>query len=348
MTNSSRFSTRMTRRAAIAGIAATAGAIMAPARMTQHAAAQGTPVPAAAPDEQVKVTVALDWYPNSNHAGLFLAKERGWFAEEGIDIDLYTPADPTTVLQTVGAGKDTFGISYQTDVLLARAQEIPVVSVAAISQVPLQGIMVLDSSSITRPADLKGKTVGYPGIPSQEAFLATMLANDNLTMSDVDLVNVGFDLTPALVSGRADAALGAFWAHETIVAERAGYPVEMLKVEDFGVPSYYELVLVASETTVADDPDLVKRFLRAVARGYAAAAEDPEAALDALAKASPDLDRAVETEGIALVIPTWTEGDVPFGTQTAERWTDYAEWMASQGLIPTDLDATKAFVEGMR
>ena len=322
-----------------AALAAGLGGLAAPALRPLAGAAQGTPVPA-----PVKVTVALDWYPNANHAGLFLAQERGWFADEGIEVDLYTPADPTTVLQTVGAGKDTFGISYQTDVLLARAQEIPVVSVAAIAQQPLQGIMVLESSGITRPADLKGKTVGYPGIPSQEAFLATMLANDNLTMGDVDLVNVGFDLTPALVSGRADAALGAFWTHETIVAERAGYPVAMLKVEDFGVPSYYELVLVAAEKTVSDDPDLVTRFLRAAARGYEAAAADPEAAIDALAKASPDLDRDVETEGIALVIPTWTDGDVAFGTQTAERWNDYAEWMAARGLIPADLDATKAFV----
>ncbi|MFM9106670.1 MAG: ABC transporter substrate-binding protein, partial [Chloroflexota bacterium] len=287
----------LSRRAAIAaGLAAAA-----PGLLSRRAGARATPVAGAR-----KVSVALDWYPNSNHAGLFLAKERGWFAEEGLDVDLYTPADPTTVLQTVGAGKDAFGISYQTDVLLARAQAIPVVSVAAISQVPLQGIMVLESSGIARPADLEGKTVGYPGIPSQEAFLSSMLANDNLTMSDVDLVNVGFDLTPALVSGRADAALGAFWTHETIVAERAGYPVGMLRVEDFGVPSYYELVLVASETTVASDPDFIRRFLSAAARGYAAAAEDPAAALDALAAASPDLDRDVETEGIALVIPTWT------------------------------------------
>jgi putative hydroxymethylpyrimidine transport system substrate-binding protein len=329
-------SARRSRRAVISGGLAAAAASLLPA----IGRAQGTPVPAG---DLVKVTVALDWYPNSNHAGLFLARERGWFAEEGLDVDLYTPADPTTVLQTVGAGKDTLGISYQTDVLLARAQGVPVVSVAAIAQQPLQGIMVLESSGIARPSDLAGKVVGYPGIPSQEAYLATMLASDGLEMEDVELVNVGFDLTPALVSGRADAALGAFWTHETIVAERAGYPVGMLRVEAFGVPPYYELVLVASEETVASDPDLVTRFLRAAARGYAVAAEEPETALDALATASPDLDRDVESAGIELVIPTWTEGDVPFGTQDPERWTGYAAWMAEQDLIPADLDAAAAF-----
>jgi ABC-type nitrate/sulfonate/bicarbonate transport system substrate-binding protein len=128
--------------------------------------------------ELESVSVALDWYPNANHAGLYLAQERGYYAEEGLAPEFYTPSDPTTVLQTVGAGRDDFGISYQTDVLLARAVGVPVVSVLALVQAPLQGIMVLADSGITRPRDLVGKTVGYPGIPSQEAFLATMLADD--------------------------------------------------------------------------------------------------------------------------------------------------------------------------
>src|SRR5215216_7056345 len=124
------------------------------------------------------VSVALDWYPNANHAGLYLAQERGYYAEEDLAPEFYTPSDPTTVLQTVGAGRDDFGISYQTDVLLARAAGVPVVSVLALVQTPLQGIMVLADSGITRPRELVGKTVGYPGIPSQEAFLATMLEDD--------------------------------------------------------------------------------------------------------------------------------------------------------------------------
>ncbi|MDP9366067.1 MAG: ABC transporter substrate-binding protein [Chloroflexota bacterium] len=298
-------------------------------------------MPAAA--QESSVTVALDWYPNANHAGLYLALASGWFAEEGLAVDLYTPADPTTVLQTVGAGRDTFGISYQTDVLLARAAGVPVVSGAALVQQPLMGIMVLDASGIERPADLQGKTVAYPGIPSQEAFLATMLEADGLGMADVELVNVGFELTPALVSGRADAAMGAYWTHETILAEREGFPVGLLRVEAWGVPPYYELVLVASERTVADDAEMVRRFLAATRRGYEAAAADPAAALDALAAASPDLDRAVEEEGLTLLIPTWTAGGVAFGTQEPARWADYAAWMAERGLIPAGLDVTAAY-----
>jgi putative hydroxymethylpyrimidine transport system substrate-binding protein len=289
------------------------------------------------------ISVALDWYPNANHAGLFLALERGYYAEEGLAPEFYTPSDPTTVLQTVGAGRDTFGISYQTDILLARAAGVPVVSVLALVQSPLQGIMVLADSGIARPGDLAGKVVGYPGIPSQEAFLQTMLEDDGASMDDVELVNIGFDLVPGLVSGRVDASLGAFWTHEPILAEQEGYPTAMLKVDDWGVPPYYELVIAASEATVAERPDLVERFLRATRRGYEDAIADPEAAIAALRAASPDLDVPVEEAGIALLIPVWRPEGIPFGTQTAERWADYARWMADNGLIPADLDAAAAW-----
>ena len=289
------------------------------------------------------VSVALDWYPNANHAGLYLAQERGYYTDEGLAPEFYTPSDPTTVLQTVGAGRDDFGISYQTDILLARAAGVPVVSVLALVQAPLQGIMVLADSGITRPRDLVGKTVGYPGIPSQEAFLATMLEDDGATMDDVDLVNIDFNLVPGLISGQVDASLGAFWTHEPILAAQEGYPANVLKVDDWGVPPYYELVIAASEETVTKRTELVARFLRATRRGYEDAIADPAAAIAALRAASPDLNVAVEEAGIALLIPVWIVGDAPFGTQTAERWNDYAAWMAARGLIPDDLDVAAAW-----
>lgn len=294
-------------------------------------------------EELTPVTVSLDWYPNANHAGLFLAQERGAFAAAGLAVEAYMPADPTVVLQTVGAGQDTVGISYQTDVLLARAQGVPVVSVAALVQRPLLGVMSLQEAGITRPRDLVGKTVGYPGIPSQEAFLATMLEHDGASLDDVELVNVGFELLPALISGRLDAVMGAYWTHETILAEREGYAVDLLRVEEWGVPAYYELVLVASEETVARNPDLAQAFLGALQEGYVEAIADPEAALDALAVAAPEMDRAVESEGLALLAPAWTEGVPVFGAQTPERWQSYASWMTERGLIPADLDPAAAF-----
>ena len=326
------------RRASLRALALAVLVVAAPlAGLGRPALAQGA----------TEVTVALDWYPNANHAGLYLAQERGYFTAAGLDVELYTPADPTIVLQTVGAGRDTFGISYQTDLLLARAEGVPVVSVAALVQRPLMGVMSLSEQGIARPRDLVGKTVGYPGIPSQEAFLATMLEADGARFEDVELVNVGFDLVPATIGGRVDAAMGAYWTHETILAARAGYPVDLLRVDDWGVPPYYELVLAAGETTVADDPGTIRAFLGAAQRGYADAAAEPEAALDALAAASPDLDRAVEAEGLALLAPAWTDGVPVFGAQDETRWRAYAAWMVERGLIPADLDVAAAFTTSL-
>jgi putative hydroxymethylpyrimidine transport system substrate-binding protein len=293
------------------------------------------------------VSLALDWYPNANHAGLYVADARGYFAAAGVDPKLYTPPDPTTVLQTVGAGRDTFGISYQTDLLLARAQGVPVVSIAALVQHPLLGVMSLKTKNIARPSDLIGKKVGYPGIPSQEAFLSTMLEHDGATLRQVTLINVGFDLLPAVISGKVDAVMGAYWTHETIVAEEQGYPVDLLRVEQWGVPDYYELILVASESTVSDRAPMVSAFLAALQHGYDDAIADPAAALDILAKAYPEIDKTVEQKALQLLIPVWTDGVTAFGQQSADRWNAFAGWMKTQSLIPNDLDVSKAWTSDL-
>jgi len=294
--------------------------------------------------ELAELNLALDWYPNANHAGLFLAQQEGWFAEAGLAVDPYTPSDPTTVLQTVGAGRDDFGISYQTDVLLARAQGVPVVSVAALVQHPLVTVMSLQEAGITSPADLVGKTVGYPGIPSQAAFLETMLAGEGASIDDLSLVNIGFNLLPVLISGQADAVLGGFWSHETVLAEREGFEINVMRVEDWGVPDYYELVLVCSEQTIDDRPGTISSLLSVLQRGYLAAIADPDAALAALTAAYPELDEEVEREGIALLSAVWLGEPPVFGYQDPERWELFGEWMKSRQLIPEELEIASAYV----
>ena len=145
--------------------------------------------------EVTKVSLALDWYPNSNHAGIFYAKDLGLFSSANLEVEVYTPSDPSTILQTVGAGRDQFGISYQPDLLLARNEGVPVVAVSSIVRSPLNSIMTLGSSGISSPAELKGRTIGYPGIPLNIGILESILDGQGLTMNDIELIDVGFDLS---------------------------------------------------------------------------------------------------------------------------------------------------------
>jgi putative hydroxymethylpyrimidine transport system substrate-binding protein len=310
---------QLTRRSLLAGSLTTA--IGGAARPVRSLAAEAA-------------SIALDWYPNANHAGLFWAQADGLFRNVGLDITLETPADPTAVLQTVAAGRDTFGISYQPDVMLARAEEVPVVAVSALVPRPLLGVMSLASAGITRPADLRGKTVGYPGIPSQEAFLTTMLAEDGVAMDEITLNNVEFNLLPALISGQAVAVMGAYWTHETIVAELEGYPVDLMKVEDWGVPIYNELVVVTSEETLTARADLVTALLPVIREGYLAAAADQARAVDILVDEYPETERAVEERGIALLAELWTQPEPGFGVLDPAAWADFAGWMIEHDLLP--------------
>ncbi len=295
-------------------------------------------------DELTSVSLALDWFANSNHAGVFEAVDRGYFLEEGLDVNVYTPADPSTVLQTVGAGRDDFGISYQPDLLLARAADVPVVSVMGLVQHPLNSVMALASSGIDSPGDLRGLKVGHPNIPSNQGMLATMLAEEGLTLDDVELVDVGFSLVEALLGGQVDAVVGAYWTHESIRIELEGEPVNIMRMEEWGVPDFYELVLTASEDTLADRPEVVEKFVRAMRRGFEAANADPQGSIDTLLRLNPDtVDEELERRGVDVLQPMWTEGAPSIGWQERSRWESFSDWMKSQGFISDDVDPDKAF-----
>ena len=317
----------------------------------ESATPTAVPEPTLSP-EKVKVKLALDWYPNANHAGLFVALDKGYFAEEGLEVDMYTPVDPSTVNQTVAAGADDFGINYQPDLLLARAQGVPVVSIAALVQHPLNSVQTLQSSGLTRPRDLVGKKIGYPGIPLNEPLLDTMLKADGVEggLDDVELVNVGFNLAEVLINGSVDACVGCYISHESFLIENQGYPVNIMKMQEWGVPDFYELVMVTSEKMVEEKPDVVQRFIRAVVRGYQDAAADPDAAVDILLSGTDEeVDEDIERPGVQVLAPLWQDG-VSVGWQTPERWVVFADWLYSNGQLDEPIDGTQAytneFVEG--
>jgi putative hydroxymethylpyrimidine transport system substrate-binding protein len=312
-------------------------------------AACGSSSEAPAPQIEAKVTsfppvsVVLDWFPWSNHAGLFIAKDKGYFAAEGLDVDIHPPADPATILQTVAAGRDDFGINYQTGVLIARQEGVPVVSIAALVQHPLNSVMTLQDSGIAEPKDLAGKTIGWPGIPDNEPLLDTMLKSQGLSLSDVELVNVGFDLVPALIGKKVDAIVGAYWVHESISAVNQGFPVNIMRMEQHGVPDFYELVLVTNEEKIKENPEMVERFVRAVTRGYQDAIDDPQGAVELLKRVRPEVDLAIESPGVDMLAPLWDTDQGVFGWQDEARWVEFAAWMDEAGLLSGTGDVNAAF-----
>ncbi len=291
----------------------------------------------------ISVSIALDWFPWANHSGLYVAKERGYFEEQGLDVNIYVPGDPSTVLQTVAAGKDDFGISYQPEVLIARKQGIDVVSIMAMVQHPLNSVMTLEESGIVTPKHLEGKKVGSPGVPSDDALIDSVLKHEGLSIEDVEMVNVGYDLVASLLSNRVDAIIGAYWVHESISANNQGYELNIMKMEENGVPDYYELVIVASESMIAENPDVVQKFVNGVMRGYEDAMSDPLDAVALLKELKPETDLEIENPGVKLLAPLWATETGVFGWQENDRWEDFAQWMVDAGRLSDVSGISEAF-----
>lgn len=289
-----------------------------------------------------KVSVALDWFPWSGQAGLWVAKEKGYFAQEGLDVQLNVPADPSLVLQTVGSGKDDFGMSYLPDVILAREQDVPVVSVMALAQHPLYSIIALKESNIDEPKDLVGKKLGHSGIAFNNAIMATVLKSQGESLEDVETVNLGFDIAPALIGKQVDAILG-YWTYESIVATNQGYPVNVLHVEQFGVPDYYELVLITNEEKIAKNLDVVGHFVRAIKRGYEDAMADPQGAVQLMKQVNPEMDLNIDSKGVDLLAPLWKADNGVAGWQEESTWTAFVKWAKDAGFLSKDIGVTKAF-----
>lgn len=297
-------------------------------------------------DDADTVDIELDWYPNTNHVGIYVAQERGYFEEEGLTVEINEPADPALVAQLVGSGERDFGVFYQTDTLLARNEGVPVVAVRSIVQRPLNSLMALKSSGITRPSDLRGKKVGYPGVDWNRSLLETMLESDGLTLDDVELVDIGWELWTTLAAGTIDAVIGGYWSHESYVLEDEGYPVNVIYQEDYGVPPYYEMMLITSERMLDEEPETVRKFADAFVRGYEWARANPERAIDILVDLNPEqLEGTEHIERLAIpaLRDAWIAERGEIGTLTQERWDSVGTFMKNKGYIDQSLDLSAAW-----
>jgi len=280
-------------------------------------------------------SLTLDFYPNPDHAGIYMAEKLGYFDEAGLDVSIATPSDPAAPLKQVAAGRSDLAVSYEPEVALAREQGLDVVAVSALVNQPLTSLIWLQKSGIKGVADLKGKTVATAGIPYQDAFLKTILARVDLEPGNVEAVNVGFGLLPALVGGSAQAMLGGFSNVEGVDLRERGKAPVVTPVDELGVPTYDELVLVARRQSLEEDPDKFRLFLAALERGTEAAVEQPGAATSAITEANPDLEpilAAAEVEATLPLLGARTEGQ-PYGYMDPREWETFTGWMRDNGLI---------------
>ena len=291
-----------------------------------------------------RVDVMLDYFPNADHAGLYAAMDTGAFEDVRLEVEARTPADPAAPLRLLEAGRVDLAISYEPEVLLARDRGAKVVAIGALVQKPLTSIISIGDDPVRNPDDLKGKRIGTAGIPYQDAYLKAITESAGLGEDDVRKVDVGFNLTPAMISGRVDATLGSFWNYEGIELERRGRKPTILKVDDLGVPTYNELVVVAREDTAAKRGDMLRRFMQGLARGHAELRKDPRAGLDPLLAANEDLERGLQRAVVDATLPVFfpKDDDKPFGWMDEDEWLAYARWMNDNGLLKRPEDPRRA------
>ncbi len=285
-----------------------------------------------------RVTLMLEWFPNPDHVALFAARERGFFAQEGLEVAFQVPTDPNVPLRATGAGSTDFAINYAPNVVIGRSQGLPVVSMGALIPNTLAAVMFLKESGIKSPGDLKGKTIGVSVTPLYEVLLQVVAESGGLKRGDWRTVFVGFNLVPALLNKQVDAISGAFRNFEPVVASLAKKESDVSNFEDFGVPRYDELVIITRDELVKTKPELIRRFMRAVVRGIAFTLENPAEALALFFRANPDLDDELNRRALSETLPY-------FGSpwQLRERWERLAKFMLERGLIEKAVKVDELF-----
>ena len=289
-----------------------------------------------------EVNVVLDWYPNAIHTFLYTAIERGYFAEEGLDVKIHFPANDNDAL---AAGKAEIGMYYQQDVIQAVAnQGTGIKSIGAIVQSPLNVILSLKDKNITKPEDLVGKTIGYGGTVLSEALVKCMMENVGADASDVNMINVGFELMSSMTTGNVDATIGCLVNHEVPQLEEEGFDVNYFSVSGYGIPNYYEEVFLTNDDLLENEPEVVAGFLRAAKKGFDDFKADPDGCLAILMNNQNEenfpLTQSVEEQSCATLIPLMETEDAAFLTQTDECWQENIDWMLENQLIDKAVDVS--------
>lgn len=289
------------------------------------------------------VTLMLDWTPNTNHTGLFVAQDKGYFAKEGLDVKFVQPSNTGNVEQLVAAGKSDFGVSFQEQVTTARANDVPILSLAAIIQHNTSGFASPTSKNILNAKSFEGKTYGGWGLPSEDAILKALMQKENADFSKIKMINIGE--ADQLTSLTKDIDLTwIFYGWTGKEAELRKQSLNMIWLKDVdSALDFYTPVLITNEKLAQSQPELVRHFMQAVSNGYQYAIKNPVESAEILIKnapeANPDLIRSSQT----WLSPRYQAEAPQWGIQKAVVWERYAKWLVERNLLPKMIDPSKAF-----
>ena len=310
----------MTRRARLAAMFAL-GALA----LGLSACGSGGEPSTGSPSAPQPFTLDLDWYVNPDHAGIYSALDRGFFKQAGLDVQPQVPSDPSAPIREVAAGRADLAVSYEPEVLLARDKGLDVQAVGAIVDQPLTSLISLPKDGIAGAADLDGKTVGTAGIPYQTDYLETILQTAALPAAAAKEVNVGLNLLPTLLGGRVDAILGGFRNIEGVDLQQRGLDPRIVPVDELGVPTYDELVLVARDSTVAEHPEALRTFISGLEQGTSYAIKHPQEAANAVLAAGKGLDPMQTRAEVDATLPLLAgSSGHPYGFMDPAQWRAYA------------------------
>ncbi|MEJ8562923.1 ABC transporter substrate-binding protein [Yoonia sp. GPGPB17] len=289
------------------------------------AAALLTASPAMAQDQ---MTVLLDWFINPDHGPLIVAEELGYFADQGLEVEIIPPADPSAPPRLVAAGQADLAISYQPNLHLQVQEGLPLVRVGTLVATPLSCLLVLADGPIETPADLRGRTVGFSVAGVEEAVLSAVLGTHGVSLEEIELVNVNFSLSPSLMSGQVDAVIGAFRNFELNQMDIEGVPGRCFYLEEEGVPSYDELIYVANPDRM--DTDMIARFLTATELATQYIVNNPEASWEIFSGTSAELQDELNARAWVDTLPRFALRPAALD---AGRYARFEDFLVESGMI---------------
>ncbi|MFF2887995.1 ABC transporter substrate-binding protein [Paenibacillus sp. NPDC057967] len=294
-------------------------------------------------DKQLqKVQVVLDWSPNTNHTGLYVARDKGFFKEQGLDVEIIQPGQDGAD-KMVASGNVQFGVSYQESVTMARIAGVPLVSVAAVIQHNTSGFASPKEKGIDSPKKFEGKRYGGWGAPVEEAVIDSIMREEGADVGKVDIMSIGDSDFFTAVKRDIDFAW-IYYAWTGVESELRGEEINMVYLTDYSDKlDYYTPVLVTSEELVSKQPELVKAFTAGAAAGYQYTIDNPEDAAEILIKAEPDLNPDLVRASQKWLSPRYQDDAPRWGEQKLSVWKNYADWMFERGLLESELEAEKAF-----